>query len=192
MTAAEGGAARILRFEDLQVSPWANGLGETRELAAYRTTDGALVWRLSIATIAAASDFSALSGVDRRLMNLGDGPLSLVVGDDPVTVPRHEVVSFRGEDAVRALHANGYDLNVMTGRGRATSSLGTVRIQGSAVLAGTAPALLAVVALDGSPVVTVGDGVAALLPLDCLLATPGRDIAVDGDSTVAVVRIAPT
>ncbi|WP_307864735.1 HutD family protein [Allobranchiibius sp. CTAmp26] len=187
-----GGAARVLRFGDLAVSRWANGLGETREVASDRTADGGLVWRLSIATIAAASDFSALPDVDRRLMNLGDGPLALVIEGEPVTVPRHEVVSFRGEDAVRAQHANGYDLNVMTGRGRARSSLETVRIQGSAVLAGAGPALFAVVALDGAAVVTVGDGVGTLAPLDCLLATPGRDIAVDGHATVALVRIALT
>nr|WP_279538920.1 HutD family protein [Allobranchiibius sp. GilTou38] len=176
----------------MQVSRWANGLGETRELAAYRTTDGALVWRLSIATIAAASDFSALSGVDRRLMNLGDGPLSLVVGDDPVTVPRREVVSFRGEDAVRALHANGYDLNVMTGRGRATSSLETVSVDGSVTFAAGASTMLTIVVLDGKTAVRTGDHAFHLPPLDSLVAALGDDVTVDGDATVAVVRIAMT
>lgn len=182
-------AARVLRFDDLPVSRWANGLGETRELASDRTADGSLVWRLSIATIAAACDFSALPEVDRHLMNLGEGPLSLVVAGESVSVGQRDVVSFRGEAAVRALHANGYDLNVMTGRGRATSSLEASGIHGSGRFAGAPSTLLAIVALDGELATRTGEDTLRLGPLDCLLATPGRDVAVDGDATVALARI---
>ena len=174
------------------MSRWANGLGETRELGSGQTTDGRLVWRLSIATIAAASDFSELLDVDRRLMNLGAGSLSLVVEGEPVTIPRHEVVSFRGEDAVRAQHANGYDLNVMTGRGRASSTLEALRLRGPQVFAAAPSTVFAVVALDGESGVRTGGHASRLVPLDSLIATPGAEVAVDGDATVALVRIVLT
>ena len=182
-------ATRVVRFADLPVSQWANGLGETRELGSDRMADGRLVWRLSIATIAAASDFSELPEVDRRLMNLGAGPLSLMMDGEPVTVGRHGVVSFRGEDSVRAQHANGYDLNVMTRRGRATSSLEAAGVDGSRTFGGGPATLLAIVFLEGELVVRTGEPARRLGPLDCLIGGPREDITVDGDAVVALVRI---
>ncbi len=45
-------AGPVIRYQDVPDSPWRNGRGRTREI---RRGDG---WRLSIATIAAAGEFS--------------------------------------------------------------------------------------------------------------------------------------
>ena len=53
---------RLLRFHELPVSPWRNGGGVTRELAALGGAGGDLLWRLSIATVNADGPFSTFNG----------------------------------------------------------------------------------------------------------------------------------
>lgn len=102
---------------------WANGGGETAEVARF--PDGEAVagfdWRISIATIAADGPFSALPGIDRKFMPLeGNGvwlrigdaePRLMATGDDPI--------AFAGEEACACALVDGpvRDLNLMTRRG---------------------------------------------------------------------------
>jgi hypothetical protein len=201
-------APTIVRFASVQPSRWANGLGETRELAlrpARRDLLGAdglstgslsadslsgvgFVWRISIATISGASDFSPLPGVDRKLMNLGDGPLQLSVKGSPRILKPRDVLPFSGEDAVRAEAGNGYDLNVMTDRRLAQSDLQAVSLSGTRLFAGGAATMVALIALDDA---LSADG-SELEPLDCVLGAPGNPVELTGDGTAAWLRITVT
>ncbi|MGR7000643.1 HutD/Ves family protein [Yinghuangia aomiensis] len=62
----------------LPVTPWRNGGGETREVAAEPSADGGFAWRVSIATIAQDGPFSAFPGVDRTITLLEGAGVHLV------------------------------------------------------------------------------------------------------------------
>jgi uncharacterized protein len=57
---------RIIRFTELQQTPWKNGGGITREIAAARSGDDFL-WRLSIADVGVDGPFSKFEGLSRIL-----------------------------------------------------------------------------------------------------------------------------
>jgi uncharacterized protein len=57
---------RIIRFTDLQQSPWKNGGGITREIAILHAAD-TLIWRLSIADVGVDGPFSRFEGMNRIL-----------------------------------------------------------------------------------------------------------------------------
>lgn len=98
--------------------PWKNGKGETVELARA-DRDGAMLWRLSIATVAEDGPFSIFPDIDRNLTVL-DGPGFRLVGDgiDRPCLPLSPV-TFAGDVAVQAVETGGRvstDFNVMTAR----------------------------------------------------------------------------
>lgn len=171
---------RLTRLADLAPTPWANGRGQTIELAR-RPSTGPFAWRLSLATITEASPFSPLPGVSRALLTV-DGSLSLVVDGRPCELGRHESVVFPGDAAVSvaAPAAAQRDLNLMV-RGAATPALDTLAIDGRVT---TTADVIAVVALDGE-VTALG---ARLLPGDTVL-TEGTETALRGRGTVAVATI---
>lgn len=171
---------RLIRVTDLSPTPWANGRGQTVELAR-RPSTGPFAWRLSLATIDAASAFSTLPGVSRALLTV-DSPLSLLIDGRPLELPRHETVVFSGDAAVSVADPGSAqrDLNLMV-RGAATPSLDAVAIEGRV----TTPAdVLAVVALDGE-VTALGS---RLLPGDTVI-TEGTETALRGRGTVAFAAI---
>lgn len=107
-----------LRPEDYTRMPWKNGKGVTVELARA-DRDGALLWRLSMATVAEDGLFSLFPGIDRNLTVL-DGPGFRLVGDgiDLPCLPLSPV-AFPGDVAVQAIQTGGAvstDFNVMTAR----------------------------------------------------------------------------
>ncbi|HWW19643.1 MAG TPA: HutD family protein [Steroidobacteraceae bacterium] len=61
-----------LRYDDYVSMPWKNGAGTTREIAREPPLSDEFQWRLSLATIAASSPFSAYPGY-RRSVTLVDG-----------------------------------------------------------------------------------------------------------------------
>jgi hypothetical protein len=112
----------VLRYADLTVSPWANGGGLTRQLASW--PQGSAVadfgWRISVAEVAAAGDFSAFAGVDRVIV-LCDGPaMTLRVDGVEHRLARHGPFAFAGDAATTCTLPGGptRDLNVMTRRGQ--------------------------------------------------------------------------
>lgn len=114
-----GGAVRHLRAADFRRQPWANGRGETLELA--RADDGAgMLWRLSLATVAEDGPFSVFPGVDRSLTVI-EGPGFDLVGEG---IARRaallEPVAFPGDVpvAARGVTAPSRDFNAMVARGR--------------------------------------------------------------------------
>jgi environmental stress-induced protein Ves len=190
----------VLRHDDLAVTPWHNGGGVTREVASGRFPGGQdgeaaatpFDWRISIADVATAGPFSALTGVD-RVITLVEGELMVLVVDGRQAHLRlHEPFAFPGEAATTCELPQGRtrDLNLMTRRGRCTGSVEVLVAHGPHRLGpvGTpagppAAGIVAVVGLSGTTWVAV-DGRTEplrLAPLDtCLL----------GDTSAAVVLAA--
>lgn len=138
-----GGRAtfEILRARDQPASPWKNGGGMTRQIAVF--PDGAGLtdfdWRVSLATVAAAGDFSTFPGVDRLMLVLG-GRLTLeMAGASPVTLDgASPPLAFPGDAPVSALApaAPVTDVNAMVRRGRFTARLERRRVAGTAAVVG--------------------------------------------------------
>ena len=109
---------RHLTPSDYTRQPWKNGKGVTVELARAER-DGALLWRLSMATVAEDGPFSVFPGIDRNLTVL-TGPGFRLRGDGIALDCRPLIpVAFPGDVAVRAEGTNGQtstDFNVMTAR----------------------------------------------------------------------------
>jgi len=113
---------RVLRAADRIATPWKNGGGVTREVAAWppgADLDG-FEWRISLAEIAADGPFSTFPGVDRVLTVIQGEGLLLTVDDrmlalDAASPP----LDFPGEARVAARLTDGpiSDLNVMVRRG---------------------------------------------------------------------------
>jgi hypothetical protein len=152
---------------DYRVQPWANGRGQTVELA--RGDDaGGMVWRLSVAQVVEDGPFSRLPGI-RRSLTVIEGPGFALAGEgialraDPL-VP----VAFAGDIAIAAQGVTGpsRDFNVMV---RASLPPPEVWLATGVVGAG---GLLALFALGAVRV-----GGRDLAPGDLILTQSGADIA---------------
>ena len=103
---------------DYTRQPWKNGKGVTVELARAEA-QGALLWRLSMATVAEDGPFSLFPGIERNLTVIS-GPGFRLVGDG-LAMDCHPLcpVAFPGDVALAAQGtargASG-DFNVMTAR----------------------------------------------------------------------------
>jgi uncharacterized protein len=108
---------RHLTPADYTSMPWANGLGQTTEMVRVEA-DGAVLWRLSMASVVADGAFSLFPGIERNLTVL-DGPGFDLVGDGVALECRPlQPVAFAGDVAVeaRGVTAPSQDFNVMTAR----------------------------------------------------------------------------
>ncbi|HEY7851614.1 MAG TPA: HutD family protein [Caulobacteraceae bacterium] len=130
---------QVLRAVDRASSPWKNGGGVTREIAAF--PDGAdlagFEWRVSLATVAGGGPFSTFPGVDRLMLVL-DGRLELeIAGAERLILDRGSAAAeFPGDADVQALApvTPVTDLNVMVRRGRFSASLERRVIAGAAAV----------------------------------------------------------
>jgi uncharacterized protein len=79
--------------------PWRNGRGTTLEIARAPRRGAAFNWRLSLATIAEAGEFSAYTGYDRALVLASGAQLRLrFTGHGRRTLtPRTRAVRFSGD-----------------------------------------------------------------------------------------------
>jgi environmental stress-induced protein Ves len=108
---------RHLSQADFRVQPWANGRGQTVELARSDDASG-LRWRLSVATVAETGAFSLFPGID-RVLTVITGPGFLIRGE---SIDLHALpfrpVAFPGDVAVAAegVAAPSEDFNVMVAR----------------------------------------------------------------------------
>jgi environmental stress-induced protein Ves len=124
----------VLRGAALVASPWKNGGGITREIAAEPVAAGgasldAFAWRVSVADVAQAGPFSRFPGVDRTLVLLeGAGMLLDETGartfTHSLTQPL-DIARFAGEAAIDARLVNGAtrDFNLMVRRDAARGTL---------------------------------------------------------------------
>lgn len=109
---------RVLGQADFKVMPWANGKGQTIEmLRADR--DGAMVYRLSRASVVESGDFSIFAGVERNLTVLTGPGFDLVGAGLHLAARPMQPVAFAGDVAIRAEGVTdpSDDFNVMTARG---------------------------------------------------------------------------
>jgi uncharacterized protein len=152
-------------------SPWKNGRGVTRELAVFPPGAGMddFEWRVSIAEVSEGGPFSEFPGVDRTLAVL-DGTLRLSIGGETAIVlsPGSEPLAFPGDRPCQAeiLGSVVRDLNVMTRRGRFSSHMALVEIDGAIAVLPQAHATLLVALCD--LVVEIDQSVVTLKPLDAV------------------------
>ncbi|AFT90501.1 HutD/Ves family protein [Paraburkholderia phenoliruptrix] len=151
----------LIRGVDLVASPWKNGGGVTREVAAFPEGAAldAFVWRVSVADVGQAGPFSRFAGIDRTLALLsGAGMLLDEAGGvthalrEPLAIAR-----FAGETAIDARLVDGAtrDFNLMVRRGAATGDVDVWRDTRRARL--TADVVLLFCA-QGESRVTTGEG----------------------------------
>lgn len=108
---------RHLRQSDFKSMPWANGKGVTLELARA-DRDGAMLWRLSRASVVEDGDFSAFPGVERNLTVITGPGFDLEFQGHRVTAAPLQPVAFAGDAPCRAVGVTdpSDDFNVMTAR----------------------------------------------------------------------------
>ncbi|MET3719914.1 MULTISPECIES: HutD family protein [unclassified Arthrobacter] len=113
----------IIRFAELRSEPWRNGGGVTRELASHpkaaSAQDGAWDWRVSIADVSKAGDFSAFPGMERVLTVIDGELLLLTVDGAEHPLEKYRPFRFSGEAATHGALPTGdiRDLNVITRTG---------------------------------------------------------------------------
>ncbi|GAB3041832.1 hypothetical protein GCM10027052_24650 [Parafrigoribacterium mesophilum] len=115
---------RHLRFAQYRVTPWQNGKGVTREIAASATSvgsDAAPDWRISMATVTEDAPFSRFPGLVRTLGVVAGAGIELTiagnsrpihVGDAPAVFPGDVPAS------ARPLDGPVFDLNLMVNPAR--------------------------------------------------------------------------
>ncbi|MDR7083457.1 environmental stress-induced protein Ves [Arthrobacter ginsengisoli] len=119
---------QIIRYAELKAQPWRNGGGVTRELASQPTAvpapDGSgqasgWDWRVSIAEISKAGDFSAFPGMDRVLTVVEGELLLLSVDGAERPLEKYRPFRFSGDAAAAGALPTGdiRDLNVITRSG---------------------------------------------------------------------------
>lgn len=200
--AAPAGATgmTLIRAASLVASPWKNGGGVTREIAAYYpegTSLGAaldaFVWRVSVADVGAAGPFSCFPGIDRTLVLLSGAGMTLAeaggarqVLDTPLAR-----ADFAGETAVDATLHDGAtrDFNLMTRRSAVRGALSVWRA--GRHRAARADTVLLFCATGAIQVMLDGETV-ALEEMDTLrLDGPQRafDAVVSGDGALLAVLL---
>ncbi|BAS11305.1 protein ves [Arthrobacter sp. Hiyo4] len=113
----------IIRFAELRSEPWRNSGGVTRELASHpkaaSAQDGAWDWRVSIADVSKAGDFSAFPGMERVLTVIDGELLLLTVDGDEHPLEKYRPFRFSGEAAAHGALPTGdiRDLNVIARTG---------------------------------------------------------------------------
>lgn len=113
----------IIRYAELRAEPWRNKGGVTRELASHpkaaSSQDGAWDWRVSIAEVSKAGQFSAFPGME-RVLTVVDGELLLLTVDGAEhPLEKYRPFRFSGEAAAACALPTGdiRNLNVITRNG---------------------------------------------------------------------------
>jgi uncharacterized protein len=182
---------QVQRFAAHRRMPWRNGGGVTYEVVRSPVDSDSpeFDWRISIAEVAASGPFSAFPGVDRLIMLVDGGEMTLTVDG-----PRHplwplEPFAFDGgSDTSCEVAAPTRDLNVMTRRGHAAATVEVLRMERpDSVLVHPADPLV-LVGLAGAVVVSSADGERVEVGvLDACWS--GSPLTVTGSGAVAAIRI---
>jgi uncharacterized protein len=112
----------IIRYAELKAQPWRNGGGVTRELARHpeaASPQDSWDWRVSVAEVSKAGDFSAFPGMDRVLTVIDGELLLLNVDGAEHPLEKYRPFRFSGDaDSAGALPTGDIrDLNVITRNG---------------------------------------------------------------------------
>lgn len=108
----------IIRYASLKTTPWANGGGVSRQLAAAPSADG-FDWRISIADVAKAGPFSPMPGMDRIITVIDGELIALTVDGAEQALEKFRPFRFSGDSETSASLPTGAlkDLNLITRRG---------------------------------------------------------------------------
>jgi uncharacterized protein len=139
---------RVVRLADVQATPWRNGAGVTRELAAW-PTPADWHWRMSVADIDSSGPFSRFDGVQRWFAVLDGAGVELTVNGK-----RHRLTAgdaplcFDGAAATdcQLLDGKTLDFNLMLRQGQGQARM--IRVSGSLPIAVDAPKTIAVYAVS--------------------------------------------
>jgi uncharacterized protein len=196
----------LLRGADLVASPWKNGGGVTREIAAapaqHAAHGVAFAWRVSVADVAQAGPFSRFEGVDRTLVLLeGAGMLldASEVGDTNSTRTHWlthalDVACFDGATPIDARLIDGAtrDFNLMVRRDVARGTLEVWRnVVSRRIEAGTDTALL-YCARGATRVRIAGGDCVSLETGDTLridTANPSHDVQIEMQGESALLAV---
>jgi environmental stress-induced protein Ves len=108
---------QIITLSSATEQQWVNLAGSTRELwLETDDTTGAVILRISVATLAAPAAFSPLPGMNRSFLPLDEIAVELAIDGKHLLARKHEVVQFRGDADTRmvALSRPGRALNIMS------------------------------------------------------------------------------
>ena len=151
----------LIRGAELVASPWKNGGGVTREVAAFPAGAAldAFVWRVSVADVAQAGPFSRFAGIDRTLALLSGAGMLLDETNGVTHALREplDIARFEGETAIDARLVDGAtrDFNLMVRRGAAT---GDVEVWRDATRAQLDADVVLLFCAQGELRVTTGEG----------------------------------
>ncbi|MFE2375778.1 HutD family protein [Streptomyces sp. NPDC059398] len=182
---------RILRAAGRAATPWKNGGGVTREIAAWPEGAGmdGFAWRVSLADVGADGPFSVFPGVTRVLTVADGAGMELTAGGVALRADERFVPHrFAGDVPThgRLLGGPVVNFNVMY-REALTDALTSV-VRGSLAVAVPPEATVLVVALDGAAVLEdTGD---ALGPYDAAVVTgesPGV-LRAEGHTALVTLR----
>ncbi|WP_432489272.1 HutD/Ves family protein [Kineococcus sp. SYSU DK018] len=150
-------APGLARYSAAHDEPWRNGRGTTRRLHPAPGAGAGDGWRVSVATLGEAGEFSAFPGVDRVFTPV-DAPVDLTVDGRTTRVHPGTPVRFAGEASVTAAlpHGPTRAVNVMTERTRCRV---TVLVR---TVDGPVQPTTALLLLEGEGVATGGERVVAL------------------------------
>ncbi|WP_416404707.1 HutD family protein [Arthrobacter sp. LFS091] len=199
----------IIRFADIRPEPWRNGGGVTRELASHpkaaSAQDGAWDWRVSIADVAKAGEFSNFPGME-RVITIIDGELLLLTVDGAEhPLEKYRPFRFSGEAASAATLPTGdiRDLNVIARTGAFKGYTSIVEIskkrahpvfegQLAVLLEGkatVAPGAAAEAESDGDSAATSAGEPVELSRYDTVVGSDSRSPEISGRGFVAVISI---
>lgn len=108
----------IIRYASLKSTPWANGGGVTRQIAAGPDAKN-WDWRVSLAEVAKAGPFSPMPGIDRIITVVEGELIALSVDGAEQALEKFRPFRFSGDSDTSASLPTGAlkDLNLMTRRG---------------------------------------------------------------------------
>lgn len=108
---------RHLTEADYHIQPWQNGQGQTVEMLRLER-DGALLFRLSRATVAQNGPFSLFAGIERNLTVISGPGFDLSGGGLSLACKPLRPVAFAGDRPVTATGVDvpSDDFNVMSAR----------------------------------------------------------------------------
>ncbi len=127
----------IIQLAQIPPSPWRNGGGVTRELAAWPSAQD-WVWRISVAEVEASGPFSCFAGVQRCFAVLHGAGVRLRFASQQLELTQaSEPLSFDGADAVDCdlLQGATQDFNLMVRCDRSSATLRRLRAAERIVLA---------------------------------------------------------
>lgn len=156
---------QVVRLADVTATPWRNGGGTTRELAAAPAGE-AWIWRMSVAEVAQGGPFSRFDGIDRWFAVLEGAGVELdIAGHKQRLAAGDGPLFFDGAASTdcRLIDGATQDFNLMVRRPHRASHMRRVDgLLDRIVIADSAGRTVAVYTTTGATV--AADGVALELP----------------------------